>query len=136
MLSSIALAGGILADSAQLDASQQALVAGMSTAYYLVAFALYVVEVIAFWRIFTKAGLPGWYSLIPYFNYYWLFKISWGNGWMFLTILLCGIGGILLPIKLAPAYGKGVGFILGLIFLGPIFYIILGFDSSTYQGPQ
>ena len=130
MLASIAL----LSDYSDIAGS--AAMAGAMTVYYIVILAIAVLEIIGMWKMFVKAGLPGWYAIIPYFNMYWLFKISWGNGWLFLLYFVCGIGAIVLPIKLAPAYGKGVGYILGLIFLGPIFYIMLGFGDAQYQGPQ
>lgn len=118
------------------DAVASGIMASFGVAYYIVMIVIAVLEIIGMWKIFEKAGLPGWYAIIPYFNLYWLFKISWGNGWLFLLCLVCGIGYIMLPFKLAPAYGKGIGFAFGLLLLGPIFYIIMGFDSSTYQGPQ
>ena len=40
---------------------------------------------------------------------------------------------IIVLIDLAKAFGHGVGFALGLIFLGFIFSLILGFGKSTYQ---
>lgn len=43
---------------------------------------------------------------------------------------------ILLNYKTAKAFGKGIGYTLGLIFLQPIFLMMLGFGSAQYQGPQ
>ena len=36
----------------------------------------------------------------------------------------------------AKVFGKGAGFAIGLIFLNPIFLLILAFGSAQYQGPQ
>lgn len=110
--------------------------AGMSAGMYIVDIVICVVEIIGMWKMFEKAGVPGWTALIPFYNIYTAFKISWGNGWLFLLCFVCGIGYFMLPFKLAPAYGKGIGFAFGLLFLGPIFYMILGFDDSQYLGPQ
>ena len=88
--------------------------------------------------MFSKAGEPGWTSLIPFLNAYKLFKIGWGSGWLFLLgfIPIANIVvSIMLGIKLARAFGKGTGFAVGLILLPSIFYMILGFGDSVYYGP-
>ncbi len=102
--------------------------------------ALAVLGIVAMWKIFVKAGEPGWAAIIPFYNLYVLFKITWGSGWKFL-LLLIPIANIVFVIitmvKLAKAFGKSGGFAVGLIFLGVIFYCILAFDDSQYMGvPQ
>lgn len=118
----------------------------------------YVLLVIANWRIFTKAGEAGWKSIIPVYNMYISYKISW-NTMMFwimlavmaLNIIFSAIGGTAAAVgkifavasavimiaqsyKLAKAFGHGVGFTIGLVILNPIFLLILGFGSSQYIG--
>lgn len=99
--------------------------------------ALMALGIAALWKIFEKAGEPGWAALIPFYNTYLLFKISWGNGWNFLLMLI-PIANIVIMIitmvKLAKAFGKDGGFAVGLIFLALIFMCILGFDKSEYVG--
>jgi hypothetical protein len=102
--------------------------------------AIAVLGIVAMWKIFEKAGEPGWAAIIPFYNLYVLFKITWGSGWKFL-LLLIPIANIVFMIitmvKLAKAFGKSGGFAVGLIFLSIIFYCILAFDQSQYQGvPQ
>jgi len=102
--------------------------------------AVSVLAIIAMWKIFVKAGEPGWAAIIPFYNLYVLFKITWGNGWKFL-LLLIPIANIVFYIitmvKLAKAFGKSGGFAVGLVFLSVIFYCILAFDQSQYMGvPQ
>ena len=41
---------------------------------------------------------------------------------------------IIVSISIANRFGKGTGFGLGLMFLGFIFYPILGFGDDRYQG--
>ena len=121
-----------------------------------------VLIIIAWWKLFEKAGQAGWKSLIPFYSSYIMFKIAWKTG-MFWTLValavlssvvsalglgvlgvllavICAIAlmviGILFNIKLAAAYGKGGGFAVGLIFLGTIFILILGFGKAEYVGPQ
>ena len=52
---------------------------------------------------------------------------------MFIPLVNIVIG-IIVTLKLAKVFGKDIGFGLGLLFLGFIFYPILAFDSSKYIG--
>lgn len=109
-----------------------------SGTFLLITLVLMVLFIIAFWRIFTKAGEPGWGSLIPFYNTYLQFKIAWGNGWLFLLLLVPVVNVVVALIalyKLCVAFGYGVGFFLGMLFLSPIFTLILAFGSAEYQGP-
>ena len=60
----------------------------MPTWYYIACIAVYVISVIAYWKIFTKAGEAGWKAIIPILNTYVMFKIAYGNGWRFLLLLI------------------------------------------------
>ena len=50
--------------------------------------------------------------------------------------IIAEIISIMYSVKLAKAFGKGTGFAIGLIFLSPIFILILGLGDSTYHGAQ
>lgn len=96
-----------------------------------------IVFVVGMWKMFVKAREAGWASIIPIYNIYVLFKITWGSGIKFLLLLIPIVNifiYIKTQIKLAKAFGKGVGFIAGPIFLTPIFYAILGFSDAKYLG--
>ena len=99
--------------------------------------ALTILQIIATWRIYEKAGQPGWACLIPVYNFYVLLKIvgkpGWWLIWMFIPIANIVIG-IWVINLLSKSFGKDVGFTLGLIFLSIIFYPILGFGNAEYQG--
>ena len=91
------------------------------------------------WKMFTKAGQPGWASIIPIYNIYIWCKIVGRPWWWILLMLIPFVNFIIciiLCIDLAKSFGKGVGFGLGLAFLGIIFFPILGFGSAQYQGPS
>ena len=111
-----------------------------SAFFSIISLAIAAVSIIAMWKMFVKAGEEGWAAIIPFYNSYVLYKISWGNGWYFLLTLIPIAGfvfSIIMTVKLAKAFGKGGGFACGLIFLGPIFQCILGFsDDITYIGPD
>jgi hypothetical protein len=94
--------------------------------------------IVAMWKVFTKAGQPGWASIIPIYNLYIWCKIV-GRPWWWILLMLIPLVNfiimIILCIDLAKSFGKGAGFGLGIAFLGIIFLPILGFGSAQYQGP-
>jgi len=100
---------------------------------------LVIIAIIAaFWRIFTKANQPGWAILVPFYNLYVITQIVGRPAWW--LILMCIplvnlVVFLIVYIDLARSFGKGLGFGLGLFFLGFIFGPILGFGSAQYQGP-
>ena len=118
----------------------------MSGMYFALFIAFYVLVIIAQWKIFTKAGEAGWKSLIPIYNVVVLYKIIGLSPWLLLIYLASIIPvvgyiailvlSIISMVKLGQAFGKGAGFIVGLVFLAPIFQMILGFGSAEYVGPQ
>ena len=97
-----------------------------------------VVQIVALWRIFSKMGYPGWYSIIPYFKNYILYRELYGDGWLF---FLASIPVVRLYFifkfhtDLAHNFGKSTAFGVGLsvVVLSSIFYPILGFGSATYE---
>ena len=105
----------------------------------LISVALSVFQIICYWRVFEKAGVPGWKSLIPIYNTYVLCDLVWGEG-LKMFLFLIPIANIYFSIRLylsfAKVFGKDVGFGIGLMFLQPIFVGILAFDSSSYYGPD
>lgn len=100
--------------------------------------AFMILMIAGVWKIFTKAGQPGWASIVPIYNWYVWCKIVGRPGWwviLFFIPFVNLIVGIILCIDLAKSFGKGVGFGIGLILLPVIFCPILGFGSAQYQRP-
>ncbi len=100
---------------------------------FIVVFYLYV-----YWRIFEKAGKPGWAAIIPIYNILIMLSIVGKPWWWFLLFFIPGVNIIFLVWMvnlLSLSFGKGVGFTLGLLFLKPIFYPILAFSNAEYKGP-
>lgn len=119
--------------------SSGGLLAGMSAGTWVFTLIIFILFIVAWWKIFEKAGEAGWKSIIPFYNYYILFKIVWGNGLLFLLMFIPFVNfiiAIILEVKLAKAYGQSGGFAVGLIFLPNIFTLILAFGSSQYVGPN
>ncbi|MDG1146912.1 MAG: CCC motif membrane protein [Crocinitomicaceae bacterium] len=99
---------------------------------------LIVFSIIANWKIYEKAGKPGWAVLIPVYNTIVLLEIVrkpiWWIALMFIPIANLVVI-ILIYIELAKVFGKDSGFALGLVFLSPIFIMILGFGDAKYIAP-
>ena len=118
------------------SASSQGKAPGPLVWIFSLAFAILMIA--ACWKIFTKAGQPGWAAIIPIYNWYVLCKIVGRPGWWVILLLIPLVDfiiGIILCIDLAKSFGKGIGFGIGLILLPIIFCPILGFGSAQYQGP-
>jgi hypothetical protein len=115
-------------------------------AFAFVFFAIYVICLIGLWKVFTKAGQPGWAVLIPIYNLIVLLRIA-GLAWYWvfapLIVLIPVLGAIAYLVlavmgihRISTRFGQGVGFTIGLTLLGPIFWLILGFGDSKYIGEQ
>ena len=106
--------------------------------FWIIWLAVMILIIAACWKVFTKAGQPGWAAIIPIYNIYVWCKIVGRPGWWVILMIIPFVNfvvAIILSIDLAKSFGKGVGFGLGLAFLGVIFWPILGFGSAQYQGP-
>jgi hypothetical protein len=111
--------------------------AGIAGAMGLVWLAIAVVMIAALWKIFVKAGEPGWAAIIPIYNAIVILKIVGRPMWWIILFLIPFVNLIMffiIAFDLAKVFGKGAGFALGMIFLGPIFYPILAWSDAKYQG--
>jgi len=91
-----------------------------------------------FWKIFEKAGKPGWAAIIPIYNVIVLLEIVGRPVWWILLLFIPVVNivvGFLLALDLSRSFGHELAFALGLFFLGFIFYPILAFGADTYRGP-
>lgn len=148
--------------SSGLSVNQVITIFGVSLSLLLIAaIAWFILEVIADWKIFTKAGEPGWKSIIPIYNTFIEYDICWSGiyglvflvasavtgflqtgsdapQWQLILGLILSVAALIMhliqSIKLSKAFGKGVFFGLVLFILGPIGRIILGFGSAEYVG--
>ena len=130
--------------------------------YLIFALVWWILQIIANWNIFTKAGEAGWKSLIPIYGDYVSYKIAWQTSYFWLSFILgivasyvssanlnesifltviatllrivIAVINIMYCIKLSRAFGHGIGFAIGLSLLQPIFLLILGFGSDQYYG--
>ncbi|MBK5257874.1 MAG: signal peptidase I [Vicinamibacteria bacterium] len=97
----------------------------------------FLLMVVAMWKIFVKAGKPGWASIIPIYNLIVMLEISGKPIWwiiLFFIPLVNFIVFILVTIAFAGSFGKGAGFGLGLVFLPFVFFPLLAFGDARYGG--
>ena len=113
---------------------------------WLVTLAVLIIVVAGMWKVFVKAGQPGWAAIIPIYNIYILLLIVGRPTWwlaLFLVVLIPGIGGLgalalmfVITQDLAKSFGKEMGYGIGLWLLGVVFYPMLGFGPDQYIGPM
>ncbi|EJF51885.1 hypothetical protein SapgrDRAFT_0126 [Saprospira grandis DSM 2844] len=98
----------------------------------LIVYLLVVFGIIAgSWKIFEKAGKPGWAAIVPIYNIIVALEIAEKPIWW---IILPIIPVFVVPIEIAKRFGKGTGFAMGMIFLPFVFLPLLGFGEAHYQG--
>ena len=137
-----------------MDATNEALIKFLMAYLGIVigiGLVVWLIQTIAMWKLFSKAGEAGWKAIIPIYNMYIYFKIAGIPNvyWLLLLVSVltaipnpivvyaCLVIGIVITFyhasKISKAFGHGLGYTLGLLFLNTIFLLILGFGSSKYE---
>ena len=119
--------------------SDSAAAAGGGAFATVLCLIILVVAIVAMWKIFVKAGEPGWAAIIPLYNTYTLVKIAGLNPLLFLLFLVPFVNvvfAIYVMIKIGEAFGKTVGWsVIFLVILSFIGMLMVGFGSETYHKP-
>ena len=105
----------------------------------LVWLAVVVLLVASMWKVFVKAGKPGWAALVPFYNLFVLLQIVGKPTWWFVLLLIPFaniVALILIQLQVAKVFSKSTGFGIGLTFLPFVFYPMLAFSDATYTAPQ
>lgn len=131
--------------SSSISSTQTKALGGLDPAFafclfiLLLVIALVIVMIIAWWKLFTKAGKPGWAALIPVYNLWVLFEIVGLPGWLSLLMFVPFVGqigvailNIVAAVKMPERFGKEPVYAVGLIFLPMVFYPMLAFGKSEY----
>lgn len=128
----------VYGDSISMDSSNLlggALLASFGT-MMLISSAVGLVMLISMWKVFKKAGKPGWASIIPIYNIYTMIQIAKLPTY-YLLLFMIPIANIYamfkIYIELAHKFNKSTGFGVGLIFLSVIFFPMLAFGDATYE---
>ena len=109
----------------------------------IIGLIIIILNIIATWKIFTKAGQAGWKALIPIYNSVILFKVAgisplWVLSYLVAWVPFLGplfVLGVTIyaMINLSRAFGKEDAFAVGLVLLNTVFIMILAFGKSEYQ---
>jgi len=111
--------------------------AGIGMGIMICYIAVVLLIIIGMWKVFVKAGKPGWASIIPIYNLVVLLEIVGKPIWWIILMLIPLVNlivYIIILVELAKRFGKGVGFAIGLLLFPFICFPILGFGSAQYQG--
>ena len=123
-------------DQPLTDTAGGAAAAAFGTGFMIVWLAIAILMIASMWKVFVKAGKPGWAAIIPIYNFVVLCEIAGKPAWWVVLLFIPVVNFIIiiiLSIALAKKFGKGTGYGLGLAFLGIIFYPMLGFGSAQYD---
>ena len=107
-------------------------------AFFIVWLAIVVLVFVSLWKIFEKAGKPGWAGIVPIYNLIvWLEIVGRPIWWIVLMFVPCVgiVVGIILCIDLAKSFGKDAAYGIGLALLGIVFFPMLAFGDARYVGP-
>ncbi len=119
----------------QMADMQQGAMMGGAVAM-LIWFVFIVLMIASLWKLFAKAGKPGWAAIVPIYNLVVLIEIVGRPLWQVLLFFVPFVNFvmiILLNVDLAKRFGKGTGFAVGLIFLPFVFMPLLAFGDAPYQ---
>lgn len=133
---SLVLSGMMLAQDTGYEGGGAA-GAAIGLIFTVIYLAILVLVIAGMWKVFVKAGKPGWACLIPIYNVIVLLEIAGKPLWWIILLfipLVNFVVWILVAIAVAEKFGKGAGFGVGLAFLPMIFFPILGFGDAQYQG--
>jgi hypothetical protein len=95
-----------------------------------------VLVIVGGWKMFVKAGKPGWGVIIPFYNTYLLCRIAGRPGWwliLFFIPIVNIIIWLIVSLGIAENFGHGAGYGILLFFFAPIMYLVLGFGSDQYK---
>ena len=110
---------------------------GMSILSMIVSFAMLAGVIVGMYKVFEKAGKPGWAAIVPIYNLFVLTEIAGLSIIWFVMYLVCCIAiipAVVVPLNIAKAFGKSTSFGIGLMLLPFIFYPVLGFSDAKYLG--
>ena len=112
---------------------------GLFSGVFLIVFlAICLLMIASMWKVFTKAGQPGWAAIVPIYNIVVLLNIVGRPLWwlvLFIIPLVSIVAAIIVYIDLAKSFGKGAGYGIGMLLLPFIFFPMLGFGDARYVGP-
>ncbi|MGZ0712800.1 DUF5684 domain-containing protein (plasmid) [Coraliomargarita sp. W4R53] len=99
----------------------------------------YVLIAVALWKVFTKAGYPGIFAIIPIVNFFILTKVAGFSAWLgllFLVPIVNFVFALIVAFRVGGAFGKGGVFSFFLLWMFSfVGYLIIGFGKASYTKP-
>lgn len=106
--------------------------------FILLLFIVFIL--VAYWKVYEKAGRPGWEAIVPFYNiyilvtqiallptsYFFLLFVPFVNFYILIKIF----------INVAHNFGKNTAFGLGLFVFSIVFFPILAFTDAEFKGNQ
>ena len=113
--------------------SSASVFAGFGIAYVVIMLTISALIVVSYWKIFVKAGKPGWAAIVPIYNFIVMSEIA-EKPWWYVLLLCVPIANIYAMVVvyngIAKKFGKGTGYTVGMIFLSIIFVPMLAFSKT------
>jgi Family of unknown function (DUF5684) len=106
--------------------------------FWVIYIAILALAVVSMWKLFTRAGKPGWASIVPIYNTIVMLEIAGKPIWWFFMLFIPIVNivfGFLTLYHFSKSYGKAEGFSIGVALLSIIFIPLLAFSDAKYQGP-
>jgi hypothetical protein len=125
--------------SSSYDSETVGIFAGIGMTFFIIWLAIWVLMIVSMWKVFEKAGKPGWAAIIPIYNTYIMIEITGKPAiWLLWCLLPCVniVFAVWLTNLMSKSFGKDEGFTVGLILLPIVFWPILGFGNAKYLGPS
>ena len=122
----------VFAQLAADDAARQ-VTAAMSGTTMLVIFAVMILMIAAMWKVYERAGEPGWAVLVPIYNIYVLCKVAGMSPWWILAFIIPIVNIVVsfaISFGVAKRFGKGAGYGIGLTLLPFIFWPLLAWGDA------
>jgi hypothetical protein len=95
---------------------------GILVVAWILSISVVILSIVAYWEIYKKASEPGWAAIVPFYNAYVLYKITWGNGWYFLMAFVPALAASIIEAATYNSYfysfdsvGSGVAYFVLLI---------------------
>ncbi len=109
-------------------------IAAMGLFFWILSMALSILMIVSLWKIFKKAGKPGWASIVPIYNIYIMCEIA-EKEWWYVLLSCVPFANIYAMIVLyngmAKRFGKSGGFVAGMILLPVVFFPMLAFGKDA-----
>ena len=126
------------------DAAVAALLTGFGAVFYifmlLIGIVAAIILVVSLFKMFIKAGEPGWAAIVPIYNIWVLCKIAFNNNVLWFILALIGLTApvavIVMYLGMGKSFGKGIGYGVFCFLLPIVALPMLAFGSAEYTGDK